>query len=61
MDDHNKNDEMMKNSPVSKAKLDRAMQELQKEIQQEMRRAGQGAFPDSLLISLCPRLLSTEA
>jgi len=53
MDDHNKNDEMMKNSPVSKAKLDRAMQELQKEIQQEMRRAGQGAFPDSLLISLC--------
>lgn len=53
MDDHDKNDEMMKNSPVSKAKLDRAMQELQKEIQQEMRRAGQGAFPDSLLISLC--------
>ncbi len=53
MDDHNKNDEMMKNSPVSKAKLDRAMQELQKEIQQEMRRAGQGAFPDSLLVSLC--------
>lgn len=53
MDDHDKNDEMMKNSPVSKAKLDRAMQELQKEIQQEMRRAGQGALPDSLLISLC--------
>jgi len=53
MDDHDKNDEMMKNNPVSKAKLDRAMQELQKEIQQEMRRAGQGAFPDSLLISLC--------
>jgi len=53
MDDHNKNDGMMKNSPVSKAKLDRAMQELQKEIQQGMRRAGQGAFPDSLLISLC--------
>jgi len=53
MDDHDKNDKMMKNSPVSKAKLDRAMQELQKEIQQEMRRAGQGAFPDSLLISLC--------
>jgi len=53
MDDHNKNDEMMKNNPVSKAKLDRAMQELQKEIQQEMRRAGQGAFPDSLLVSLC--------
>jgi len=40
MDDHNKDDEMMKNSPVSKAKLDRAMQELQKGIQQEMRRAG---------------------
>lgn len=53
MDDHDKNDEIMKNSPVSKAKLDRAMQELQKEIQQEMRRAGQGAFSDSLLISLC--------
>jgi len=53
MDDHDKNDKMMKNNPVSKAKLDRAMQELQKEIQQEMRRAGQGAFPDSLLISLC--------
>lgn len=53
IDDHDKNDEITKDSAVPRAKIDRAMQELRKEIQQEMRKAGAGAIPNSILISMC--------
>lgn len=54
IDDHDKNDEIMKeNDRTIQRKIDRVMQDVKKEMEDIVRQAGSGALGTSILIDLC--------
>lgn len=54
IDDHDKNDEIMKeNDRTIQRKIDRVMQDVKREMEDIIRQAGSGALGTSILIDLC--------